>query len=372
MRAAVPGVPPAMDVGVAAFAAPVVAGGSALAALGQPAARPLDVWGFLLVVIATGSLAWLRTSPVGALGAAVVLVNGYLIVGYPYGPVQLCMVVAMFEVARQRRLRVSLLACGVATAVSTAAVLSRLVSTADAPVLLVALWTSWLIIPWSLGALVHVRSAAARRMRRALADRAALEERMRIAGEVHDVAGHAFAVVAMQAGVARLVFDEDPEQAKQSLDAIETTSTKALAELRTMLDAFHRPPGEVGLRGLDALVASVRAGGLPVDLEREGAVDLSADADRTAYRVVQESLTNVLRHAGPTTARVRVHADAGEVVVEVADRGRGCAEAAPSDGRGLTGMRTRVEAVGGRFCAGPRQGGGFRVAARFPVFRSES
>jgi signal transduction histidine kinase len=245
---------------------------------------------------------------------------------------------------------------------------------ADAPALLLALWSSWLVVPWSIGALVRVRTAAAQRARQDLAARVALEERLRVAREVHDVAGHGLAAVAMQAGVALLVLDEQPEQVKKSLEAIQSTSTKALADLRTTLDAFHsRAEADAddraassadGLRNVAALVDNVRAAGLPVRLSLED-VTAPAAIDRVAYRVVQEALTNVLRHAGPTTAEVRVHRELDTLVVEVLDRGVGADDVQP--GLGITGMRNRVTAVGGDLNVQPRAGGGFRVSARLPL-----
>jgi DNA-binding NarL/FixJ family response regulator len=211
----------------------------------------------------------------------------------------------------------------------------------------------WLIIPWSLGALVQVRSAAARRARQELVARAALEERMRVASEVHDVAGHGLAAVAMQAGVALLVFDEQPKQARESLEAIQSTSVQALSDLRTMLDAFDRRTGAEpggtgavagqGLPDLDALADRMRAAGLAVRLSLED-VAVPEDVGQVAYRVVQEALTNTLRHAGPTTAEVGVHREQGTLVVEVLDGGVGAADVRP--GLGLTGMRHRVVAAG--------------------------
>ena len=239
-----PGVPPPIDVWLAAGAAAVVIAGSVLAATFQRPPRPLDIWAVLLMVAAAGALAWRRAAPMAALGGAVGAVGIYLLAGYPYGPIQLCMVVAMFEVARRHRVHTSLLACGLAAAAAVAFALTRLVRDADhLPAVLLLGWTSWLVVPWSLGALVQVRSTAAERARHDLVARAALEERMRVAQEVHDVAGHGFAAVAMQAGVALLVLEERPDQARQSLEAIRETSTTALTQLRATLDAFH-PPGE--------------------------------------------------------------------------------------------------------------------------------
>ena len=375
--------PPPIDVWLAAGAAAVIIAGSVLAATIQQPPRPLDMWAVLLMVAAAGALAWRRAAPVAALGGAVGVVGIYLLGGYPYGPIQLCMVVTMFEVARRAPLRTSLLVCGLAAIAAVAFVLTRLVREADLPAVLLLGWTSWLVVPWSLGALVQVRSTAAERARHDLVARAALEERMRVAQEVHDVAGHGFAAVAMQAGVALLVLEEQPDQARRSLEAIRETSTTALTELRATLGAFHPPresrpvpsstagaapiADQIGLGGLHALVDRVRAGGLPVDLDVERTdVALPPEIDAAAYRVVQEALTNTLRHAGPTRALVRVSWKDDEVVIQVADHGRGTAQTAPVGGRGLRGMRARVESAGGSLVTGPYDGG-FQVVARLPL-----
>ncbi|MFB9624409.1 sensor histidine kinase [Nonomuraea helvata] len=183
-------------------------------------------------------------------------------------------------------------------------------------------------------------------------------ERARIAGEVHDAAGHGLAAIAMQAGLALVALDDDPEQTRASLRAIRETSTTALTQLRAALDGIDPPGGD-----LIRLIEGVRAAGLPVDVEP---VDFTVPArlQDTVYRVVRESLTNVLRHAGPTRALVRVGGEPGQFVLEVADRGAGRPDA--PEGRGLAGMRTRVTEAGGHFAAGPRDGGGFQVIARFP------
>lgn len=320
------GVPSRLDIGIAVAAAALVGLGTIVAAGLQDQIRPLDAGAITLVALAASVIAWRRRAPVAVLGVIVT------------------------------------------------AMLSRALMQADLPALLLAVWASWLIIPWSVGALVQVRSAATRRARRELAARAALEERMRVATEVHDVAGHGFAAVAMQAGVALLVFEEQPNQAKESLEAIRSTSVKALADLRMMLDAFHPRTGaetggagavaSEGLRDLDALVDNVRAAGLPVRLWREE-VAVPEGIGHVAYRVVQEALTNTLRHAGPTAAEVRVHCDQGTLLVDVLDGGVGAKDARP--GRGLTGMRNRVAAAGGELIAQPRTDGGFRVCARLPI-----
>jgi len=313
----------------------------------------LDAGAFVLLAVAAGATGALRrVAPGWGLAVTMTAVCLYLYLGDPYGPVQLCMVVAMFELARQRPLRTSLPACVVAAVAATAAALPRILDTTQTPVVLAAAWAAWVVLPWSLGALVHAVHLA----RRALVARVALEERMAIAAEVHDVAGHGFAVTAMQAGVALLVFDESPEQARRCLAAIHATSTASLTELRGKLTTFHPEPGPAELT---TLVEQVRAGGVPVDLE------VAAPVPPIAYRVVRESLTNVVRHAGPAHAAVRITERDGELLVRVTDDGRGVQSTV--EGRGLTGMRRRVEAAGGRFAAGAGADGGFLVTAALPL-----
>jgi signal transduction histidine kinase len=358
--------------------------------------RHLDVWGGLLIVAAvTLTMTLLPTAPLPSLVAALLLVNGYLLLRYPYGPVQLCAVVAMYAVGRRRRFGWSLLICGVAAVVTSGTIYFRLTSEVDLPWVLAMAWTGWLIIPWLLGALVQTAAAGRERTRRHLIAQGAMEERVKLAAEVHDVAGHGFALVAMQAGVALLDFETKPDQARRSLEAIRTTSSKSLTALRGMLDTFDdefrpamttEPVAEpdpvaaplevhdrVGLWGLVDLVDQVRSGGLPVRLDicnLHRSPD--AEADAVSYRIVQESLTNVLRHAGPTTAEVTVEQDEESLVIRVQDRGRGGPVESQGPARGLTGMRRRVEAVGGSLTAGPHGGEGFRVEARFPIANGSS
>jgi signal transduction histidine kinase len=347
------------DAGWAAAAALAVVLGTLAAASAQPDARPLDEGAFALLVAAAGALAWRRRAPLVALAGIVAAAAGYLLARYPYGPILACVGWQMFEVARRRPLRVSGAAAAIAGAVLAAAALPRLSDELRIPALGLAVWAAcWLAVPWSLGAVVNVRAAAAARERRDLAARAALEERIRISREVHDVAGHGFAVIAMQAGVALVVLDERPGQARESLTGIRAAAGEALAALRRVLDE-PAPADEPA--DLPALVDRARAAGLPVTLELG---PLPPEVGGLVYRVVRESLTNVIRHAGPTEAVVTVVPDGGHLVVTVADRGSG---PAGEPGRGLAGLRERVEAVGGTFAAGPRDGGGFTVKARLPV-----
>lgn len=201
----------------------------------------------------------------------------------------------------------------------------------------------------------------------------------RIARELHDVIGHSLAAVNVQARVAATVFDTAPEQARDALAAIETTSRDALREARAALSVLRRgdqldptnpvDPGTPapGLDQLDALLGGVRAAGLQVSVHHDHDSDpLPALADAAAYRIVQESLTNVLRHAHATQVSIHIGQQDGVLGVEVLDDGRGPVTPGP-DGSGLVGMRERAAALGGHLQAGPAPGGGFRVAARIPV-----
>ncbi|MET7691248.1 sensor histidine kinase [Streptomyces sp. NPDC005483] len=225
---------------------------------------------------------------------------------------------------------------------------------------------------------------AQRERTRAEMRRAVVEERARIAREVHDVVAHTLSVMVVQAGAADDVFTDRPEQARAALRAIETGARSALGELRLLLRAF-RPEAEVeagepgerrdpgpSLARLDELADSVRATGMTVHVHREGVTGgLPAAVDLAGYRIVQEALTNALRHAaGADEVRVRVMAEEDCVRVTVTDNGREVqGGSAPGAGRGLLGMKERARLVGGSLRAGPLAGGGFEVAARLPVER---
>jgi signal transduction histidine kinase len=242
---------------------------------------------------------------------------------------------------------------------------------------------------WLLGQFAHNYRAYAARLeertteleqaREELARRAVVEERLRLARELHDVVAHAMSVIAVQSGVGAHVADTNPQEAAKALAAIEATSRAALEELRRLLGVLRQedePQGALapvpGLADLDSLLAEVGKAGLAVKLQINGTrPPLPAGVDLSAYRIVQEALTNVVKHAGPAHAQVVVGYRDQDVTVEVTDDGRGWVTSA-SDGRvgsghGLIGMRERVQAFGGELQTGPRPGGGFRVAARLPL-----
>jgi signal transduction histidine kinase len=242
---------------------------------------------------------------------------------------------------------------------------------------------------WLLGHFAHNYRAYAARLeertaeleqaREELARRAVTEERLRLARELHDVVAHAMSVIAVQSGVGTHVADSQPEQVGKALAAIEATSRSALTELRRLLGVLRQdsePQASLapvpGLANLDVLLAEVAEAGLAVRLRVEGApAPLPAGVDLSAYRIVQEALTNVIKHAGPGHAQVTIRYGDREVAVEVTDDGRGVAAVAGDGGKGtghgLIGMAERVAAFGGDLEVGPRPGGGFRVAARLPL-----
>jgi signal transduction histidine kinase len=339
------------------FAVVVVLGGWR-AGLGQQPPRDPDLLGYLLIFAAAGSLAWRRRQPPVALAGAVGLSSVYLLVGYPFGPVLLAVVWAMFEYARRRPLRDSALAAGIAAVVSVAAVLPRMTSNLSLPALGLLLWGAcWLAVPWSFGALVYMRGQARAQKEIELIRRTLLEERIRVSREVHDVAGHGFAVVAMQAGVALVVLDERPEQAREALRAIRDTSRAALDELRAVIENIDSP-SDIG-----ALVEQVRAAGVEVRLEHDDLTNVTDGQRRIAYEVVREALTNVLRHAGGSGAVVEVRQERGDVTVRIANDNRPRAGNG-GEGRGIEGMRERVEEAGGTFEV--VAGRAFEIRARIP------
>jgi signal transduction histidine kinase len=208
--------------------------------------------------------------------------------------------------------------------------------------------------------------------------RALADERAQIARDLHDIVAHAMSVIAVRSGVARMVIDSDPEQARDALAIIEITTRRALHEMRLLVGMLRDPedlPAELspvpGLADLDRLVADTAVAGVAAEVDIEGEIrPLLPAADLSAYRIVQEALTNVVRHAGPTHARVRIGYRPAELSIEVTDDGpRGQAPRAiarADGGHGLIGMRERAALFGGKVEAGP-YAGGFRVRATLPV-----
>ncbi|MGW3124307.1 sensor histidine kinase [Streptomyces sp. NPDC001107] len=198
-----------------------------------------------------------------------------------------------------------------------------------------------------------------------------VEERMRIARELHDVVAHSLSIVAVQAGVGHHVIGSRPDEAAKSLSAIETTSRAALGELRSLLGVLRDDDGAEwlpgGLDDLNTLLEQTRRAGVQVELTISGHPHaLPRGVDRAAYRIVQEALTNVVKHARTSQARATVAYTPGEVALTVVDAGAGRTTTPITEGHGLTGMKERAALYGGEVHAGPLSPHGFRVTARLP------
>jgi signal transduction histidine kinase len=339
-----------------------------------PGRHPMDRLGYGLIVAAVLPLVVRRRWPLLTLGLSAAALVAYLALRYPYGPVLLGPLVGVYTAGATMPVARSLAASGLA---ALALLLPALAAAGARPVTAVQdlAWAmAWVLVPWAVGAVVRLQRISLVRDREADDRRRAYEQRLQIAREVHDVVGHGLAVISMQAGVALHVLDRRPEQAALALEAIRQASKESLDELRSTLAVFRQPdvdgrrPGP-GLDEIEGLASVVAESGLPVDVriigERTG---VPAAVEAAAYRIVQESLTNVVRHAGASRATVRVTCDPAQVVVEVTDDGRARASPGRRPGaHGIAGMRERAAALGGELEAGPRPPAGFRVRACLPL-----
>ncbi|MET8625302.1 histidine kinase [Kitasatospora sp. NPDC004669] len=231
------------------------------------------------------------------------------------------------------------------------------------------------LIAWLIGNTVRQSRAHADSLRGRAAEQAVTAERLRIARELHDMVAHNIGIIAIQAGMGSRVMDTQPAETRNALNAIEATSRETLAGLRRMLGALRQGEGESaplevapGLGELDRLVEKTAGAGVRVALTRRGdARTLPPEVDLAAYRIVQEAVTNVVKHSGTRDCHVTVAYEDRELGVTVLDLGAGAATGTPGTGYGLVGMRERVALLHGEFNAGPRAEGGFRVAARLPI-----
>jgi signal transduction histidine kinase len=347
------------------------------AAQHQAGRRPFDAGAIALVIASAGALALRRRYPVAVLALIFGTTLIYFVLGYANGPIWLALIIAYYTAtARGHRL-----AAGIAAVAGFGIFpwLDYLLRDGPAPSLAaLAALAAWLLVVLGAGEAVRIRrerAAAAARIRAEEARRRASEERLRMARELHDSLGHYLSLISVQSAVALNLNQQLPEQARASLAAVKQASKEALRELRSVLDIL-RQDGERAPRSpaatlarLGDLVSQASAPGLQVRAETEGTVrPLPFGVDAAAYRIVQEALTNVARHAGPATATVLVTYGEEEVTVQVNDDGRRPgARQQPASGSGIAGMRERVAALGGEFYAGPRPGGGFRVRARLPL-----
>ena len=238
---------------------------------------------------------------------------------------------------------------------------------------------------WLAALLSGAEVVRARRERRAEAARSqaeamrrqAIEERLVIARELHDVVAHNMALINMRAGIALHLLDRDPAAAAEALTVIKGASKDAIVELRSILGVLRQVDDDQprlptpGLEELDELIDRTEAAGVHVRLDSDGSLDVAAlprDVDLAAYRIVQESLTNVARHADPPTAVVRIRTVGDTLDIDVLDEGLPARRpGGPSNGNGIAGMTERAASVGGTLTVGPRPGRGFAVRARLPI-----
>ncbi|MQY04093.1 sensor histidine kinase [Actinomadura macrotermitis] len=324
---------------------------------------------WVLLAAACAALAWWRRYPVAVAVFVLAATAAYYLTSHYDGPLMVAFVVALYGVAAGGRLRAAVVIAAVAL-IGTGA--GTLAGNGDVNGVALFMFAGWLVAVVSLGWAWHTRRAHAREAER----RAAGEERLRIARELHDDVGHHLSLINVQAAAAlrrlRRNAATGPEQAEAALDAIKQSSREALRELRATLgmlrEAGERAPTAPppSLARIGELAASARLAGLDVRTHISGGErSLPAEVELAAYRIAQESLTNVARHARATAATVRIDCGPRQVTVEVTDDGRG--PAGGPGGSGIAGMRERARALGGEMTAGPAPGGGFAVRACLPT-----
>lgn len=329
-----------------------------------------------LLWLATLAISLRRVLPLVSTSLTALAVAGTILLGTPPGPVLLVGAFQVGSLGFQVPLDVSLSTAAITCALWLGAAAAAGQGLAGVAIDFVV-WVPLLGVPWALGRTMRVRSGLRARAQEEEDRRRAYGQRLEVAREVHDVVGHSLAVISMQSGVALHVMDRRPEQARVALEAIHQQSRDALDELRATLALYRGEVDEEGaprrpqprLADLPALIETMRSSGLPVELSSTGRRNgVPAAIDLAGYRIVQESLTNVLRHAGEARARVAVDYRPGAVDIEVTDDGRARPGVPPErGGHGIEGMRERSAAVGGTFQAGARAEGGFRVWARLPL-----
>ncbi|MFP3966770.1 sensor histidine kinase [Actinomadura fulvescens] len=369
----------AIDVGIAAAAGAVNA--IMIHEAAEPGSVPPDAFAYTLGVLMTVPVVMHRSRPVAVLMACSVVLFAYYSLDYPgMSPISV-LAAPLFSAVNAGHLR---WAVGVVGMFFLGGYLIVVLQEKIEPLQAVSVFLAngaLAVAVILLGEVVRSRRALAEETQERLriaaeereiaAARRVAEDRVRIARELHDTVAHSMATITVQARTALHVHGEDPasDQVRTALSTIRETSRRALRDMGDTLGVLRSVQGDdqgrPGLERLPALVEAVRAAGVPVELTVTGTSGRLAQAvDRAAYRILQESLTNVLRHAGPEVrARVTVAYEPDGVALEIADDGPGGEQ---EGGHGLNGMRERAEGLGGSFTAGPGDGGGFVVAAWLP------
>jgi len=349
--------------------------------------QPTSVAAILLALAMSLPLAWRRRSPLLVLGAVEAALAVRLVAVQPdLRSGGLPLAVAIYTVATLRPRGVSFRAAALVTAINAAVVTGEYVAGNWSGIGDIVVGAVLCAGSWALGDNIGTRRAylaglverAARleREREIATEQAALEERTRIARELHDVVAHHVSAIAVQAGAAEEIAERDPRRAREVLATIQATSRQALAEMRALVGVLQEEPGaalapQPHLADVEQLAAQSRAAGLDVRLRVEGEPRALPEAlDLSAYRIVQEALTNTLKHAGAARVDVTVRYGQDSVELVVEDDGRASQDAAeplPGAGRGLVGMRERVALFQGRLELGRAPTGGFRVHAVLPL-----
>ncbi|QMU77560.1 sensor histidine kinase [Streptacidiphilus sp. PB12-B1b] len=352
-----------------------VAGTHWVAQHGQSSRHPLDPLGYALLLLGPLLLVLRRRLPVAVCAGTAAVGAAYLIVGFPYGPVFLSVVVGFVGAVLTGHRRAAWVSYGVLYAVFLGVTIARDGFVWPSELALLA----WLLLVVLVAEVIRTRTEHREQWRQARAEREqriADEQRIAIARELHDVLAHSISLINVQAGVALELLDGDPEQARTALTTIKRTSKDALGEVRQVLGTLRAPGSAAprtpapGLERLDELVRQAAAAGLAVRLRTEGEpAALPQGVGLAAFRIVQEALTNIIRHSSARSADVVVAYAKGGLRVRVADPGPLSASGGPragGSGSGLAGMRERVAALGGSLAAGP-QGEGFEVRAELPL-----
>ncbi len=376
-------------VGLVAFEAFGIVGTIGAAHDAAASTTRLNAVAFVLVTVAIAAAVFARLAPTAACAITLGLVLAYGLARFPGGPIYVAVPVVLYRAVDPDRPRRSLVLGLVAFAAQIAgsAATNGFANLAQG-IGGTVFSLGWIAAPLVLGHFLATRRAyvgslaerarLAEQTRDEEAQRRVTEERLRIARELHDVLAHTISVINVQAGMAAHVMDTQPEQARQAMSTVRQTSREAMRELRNVLDVLREephgeqspPPPAPGLAQLAALVATMTQAGLPTNLTTTGEQgELPPVVELAAYRIVQESLTNVLRHAHASRADVMITRTPGELRIEISNDGTAVLVEGngSSRGHGITGMRERAASLGGHLEAGPQRGGGFRVEAVLPV-----
>ncbi|GAA4595831.1 histidine kinase [Planotetraspora phitsanulokensis] len=377
--------PHAPDIGLAAGVGALLAVGGVI--IPAPVATAPGPLGYAAIVVGAAGLAFCRRAPLAALAVTTVGMLTYLLQWGATTSAAFPVLITVCFAARAGHRVPAIVASVIHLAGSLAVALSATPPPGVAPPLprdiadRTGLLLGWFVAANVMGVVarhrqaylqqVEQRAIEAERTREETALRRAGEERLRIARELHDSLTHSISIIKVQSGVAVHLARKRGEEVPDALVTIQEASGEAMRELRATLEVLRVPGDETAGGGVDRLAdlaERTQATGVPTDLEVSGTPQpLPADVDRAVYRIVQESLTNIARHAGPATARIRLRYSPDELVVQVDDDGRARPGDAPTPGFGLTGMRERVAALGGTLTAEARAEGGFTVLAEIPL-----